>query len=79
MKVKVLLFAALRELAGESTLELELDDGATLADAVTELASRHAALKDHRFATALNQRYSPTSAPLADGDEVALIPPVSGG
>ncbi|MFG0319641.1 MAG: MoaD/ThiS family protein [Planctomycetota bacterium JB042] len=79
MKVTVRVFAALREQLGTSSLEVEVGDGSTVADVVDRLADRHAGLRDHPFATALNQRYADASAAVGDGDEVALIPPVSGG
>jgi len=79
--VRVLLFAALREAVGEKSLELELRDSATLADLLAELEARHAALARYRgrLLVARNEERTPLGARLADGDEVALLPPVSGG
>jgi molybdopterin synthase catalytic subunit/molybdopterin converting factor small subunit len=76
MRVTVRLFAGLRERAGTGTRELELGDGATAGDvwAALELGERPGGL-----AVAVNRRYVGEAEPLADGDEVALIPPVSGG
>ena len=74
MRVTVRLFAGLRELAGRSSLELE--DVASVADVWSrlELGDEPAGLL-----YAVNREYAPREQPLADGDEVALIPPVSGG
>jgi MoaE-MoaD fusion protein len=76
MRVTVRLFAGLRERAGTGARELELDDGATAGDvwAALELGERPGGL-----AVAVNRRYVGEAERLADGDEVALIPPVSGG
>jgi len=81
MRVRVLLFAALREAVGEKTLELELRDRATLADALAQLESQHRELARYggRLLIALNEERVPRTAPLSDGDEIALLPPVSGG
>jgi molybdopterin converting factor subunit 1 len=79
MRIDVLLFAALREATGESRLELELDPGATVGDALAALAIRHPALSRGAPLVAVNREYAAKSRPLLDGDEVALIPPVSGG
>ena len=76
MKVTVKLFAGLRERAGWSARELELPDGARLKDVWAELELGEQPRGIHY---ALNKGYADRSAALADGDEVALIPPVSGG
>jgi molybdopterin synthase catalytic subunit/molybdopterin converting factor small subunit len=74
VKVQVRLFAGLRERAGYSQRELE--DVATVADVwpALELGTEPSGL-----VYAVNRRYVDRDTPLADGDEVALIPPVSGG
>lgn len=76
MQVTVRLFAALRERAGRGAIDLDLPDGATAADVWPGLA-----LGDEPpgLAVAVNQAYAGRDTVLADGDEVALIPPVSGG
>jgi molybdopterin converting factor subunit 1 len=81
MQVRVRLFASLRESVGRERLELELPDGASVEEAWRSLASRHPALEVLRpsLAAAVNRSYAGFDAPLADGDEVAFIPPVSGG
>ncbi|HEY1516172.1 MAG TPA: molybdopterin converting factor subunit 1 [Solirubrobacteraceae bacterium] len=76
MQVRVRLFAALRERAGTAELELELPDGALVADAL----ERMRALTDGvPVVMAVNQEYAEASSTLHGGDEVALIPPISGG
>lgn len=76
MKVTVKLFAGLRERAGWSARELELPDGAKLKDVWAELELGEQPRGIHY---ALNRGYADKSAALSEGDEVALIPPVSGG
>jgi molybdopterin synthase catalytic subunit len=77
VRVRVRLFAALRDRAGASERDLELPDGARAADVwslLPELGPEPAGLL-----YALNREYVPAERELADGDELALIPPVSGG
>jgi molybdopterin synthase catalytic subunit len=76
MQVRVRLFAALRERAGTSEVELELPEGALVGDAL----ERMRALTDGvPVVMAVNQEYADAGATLHGGDEVALIPPISGG
>jgi MoaE-MoaD fusion protein len=76
VQVRIRLFAALRERAGTNELELELPDGAVVADAL----ERMRALTDGvPVVLAVNREYADPQARLHGGDEVALIPPVSGG
>lgn len=81
MRVRVCLFAWLREAAGREEVELELAEGATAEDAWRQLATDYPALAGRRrsLAAAVNRSYAPFDTPLAAGDEVAFIPPVSGG
>jgi MoaE-MoaD fusion protein len=76
VQVRIRLFAGLRERAGTGSRTLDLPDGATLGDVWPELG-----LGDEPpgLLYAVNKRYSEKGSPLAAGDEVALIPPVSGG
>jgi molybdopterin synthase catalytic subunit len=76
MVVSVRLFAALRERAGRDRLELELPDGALVADA---LAAVDDLARDLPLVLAVNREYADPGDPLSPGDELALIPPVSGG
>lgn len=81
MTIQVRLFAALREEAGTSALALELPDDATVEDAVNALAARYPPFKRRiaSLAYAVNQSYAKPHTILKEGDELALIPPVSGG
>ena len=83
MTVTVHLFAMLRERAGRDTVELEIPEGATVADALRELAVQYEALApliaSMPMVMAVNQVYADPAAVLRLGDELALIPPVSGG
>ena len=81
MQVRVRLFAMQRELAGAREVPLELGDHATVADAWDGLVALHPVLAPGRDAVrfARNGAYADPETPLAHGDEVAMIPPVSGG
>ena len=81
MRVRVRLFAVQRELAGTREVGLELRAGATIADAWDALVERHPVLAPGRTSVrfARNSVYASADEVLADGDEVAMIPPVSGG
>jgi molybdopterin synthase catalytic subunit len=80
MQVRVRTFASLRELSIDRC-ELRLGDGATVEDAWNAFADRFPAAAPHRpfVKAARNGAYAPWAETLADGDEVALLPPVSGG
>lgn len=81
MLVETRFFASYRDLVGASTLEVELTAASTVADLVGALRSRGGPFLalPPAPAVAVNQAYAPLSHPLADGDEVAFIPPVAGG
>ncbi len=74
-------FARLREQAGADHETVEVPAGSTLGGVYDVLRKNHPALTTDRdgIRVALNQEFSDWSAPVADGDELALIPPVSGG
>jgi molybdopterin synthase catalytic subunit len=81
MRIHVRLFAALAEAAGTRSLTLDLSEGATARDVRDEVAGRFPSVSGlcDRSGFAVNAEYVSAEQPLADGDEVALIPPVSGG
>lgn len=81
MKIEVRLFAVLREKAGVDRVELELPNGSKVADARTELGRMFPSIAPMlaRVATAVNREYVPADVELHNDDELALIPPVSGG
>lgn len=76
MRVHVRLFAGLRERAGADHVEVELADGARVADALAQLRELTGASS---VVMAVNREYAPGEQVLLPGDELALIPPVSGG
>jgi molybdopterin converting factor subunit 1 len=82
MLIQVRLFAMLRERAGRESVELQLDEGATVQDALDAVGRQHD-LDDligrMPVMAAVNREYAGEESVLADGDELALIPPVSGG
>jgi molybdopterin synthase catalytic subunit len=82
MLVHIRLFAILRERAGRDSVELHLSDGATVADALRALSEVPALgelLSRLPIQMAVNRDYATAETALAPGDELALIPPVSGG
>ena len=76
MEVTVRLFAVLRERAGVGEVVLDLPDGARVDDALERLDGLADGLP---LVLAVNREYAPADRVLAAGDEIALIPPVSGG
>jgi molybdopterin synthase catalytic subunit len=76
MQIRVRLFAGLRERAGATELELELPEGALVADALERMAELTDGVP---VVMAVNHEYADPGSALESGDEVALIPPVSGG
>ena len=81
MQVHVLFFGVLKDLAGRSSDTLSLPDHATAADVVNHYAQRLPQTPQimSSIAISINQEYARPEAPLHSGDEVALLPPVSGG
>ena len=81
MQVTVLLFAAHRERVGTANTVVSLPESATVGTLLCELRSRGGGWADlpSTPAVAVNRSYADMESELADGDEVALIPPVAGG
>lgn len=79
--LRVRAFAGLREALGTAALTVTLPAGTDVAGLLTRLAAEYpnAKLGGRRFTVAVNRSYAPLDRVLADGDEVGLIPPVSGG
>jgi molybdopterin converting factor subunit 1 len=79
--VTVRLFARLRELAGAGELGREIAQPATIASVWRDLVREWPALEPYTgsISAARNEDYAPMDTPLEDGDEVAFLPPVSGG
>jgi len=80
MTVSVRLFAGLRERAGTNRLDVELPDGATVGELLDALAGTPVGpIGPRQCVVAINREYADAGQPIAAGDEVALVPPVSGG
>lgn len=77
----VRLFARLREVAGNAEIQVELPEGSTAGDAWATVIDRYPGMDAYSssISCAVNEDYARMSAPLRDGDEVAFLPPVSGG
>ena len=78
--VRIRFFARLRELAGAEIEALQVPAGSSLADVSDALRAKHTTLPARESVrAALNQEFADWNATVAGGDEVAFIPPVSGG
>jgi molybdopterin converting factor subunit 1 len=81
VRVTIRLFARLREIAGSSELAREIPAPADAQAAWEALTQEFPALGEYRpvISCAVNEQYAKFDTPLAEGDEVAFLPPVSGG
>ena len=80
MKLKVALFGITREIVGLPALEVTLAEDQSVAHLMDQLRAQYPALGGlTSFAVAVNNEYADTSQRLHERDEIALIPPVSGG
>ena len=81
MRVRVLFFGQLKEIVGAAEDDADLSEGARVEDLFERYARRFPRLADFRssIAASVNQEYAEWRAPLVDGNEVAFLPPVSGG
>lgn len=81
MKVRLLYFAVLRDIAGRDAEELALPEGTTARDVWQTLRAAHAKLAGYLQPpmSAINESYASPDTVLRDGDELAFIPPVAGG
>jgi molybdopterin converting factor subunit 1 len=81
VRVNVRLFARLRDLAGAGELEREMPEGATVRTVWTALVGDFPTLAPYAasMSCAVNADYARMDAPVHDGDEIAFLPPVSGG
>lgn len=79
MKIRVLYFASLREKLGRAADDLEVPAGATPRAVLDQVLGEKLAQYRAAVAFSVNHEYTPGDRPLCDGDEVAFLPPVSGG
>jgi molybdopterin converting factor subunit 1 len=81
VRVTVRLFARLRDIAGAPELPRDLDEGATIGDLWRQLAGEYPELSQYErsISSAVNADYARMDHVLRAGDEVAFLPPVSGG
>jgi molybdopterin converting factor subunit 1 len=81
MRIAVKLFARLRDIAGRAELERDVADGATAGTVWSSLVAEFPELSPYSgsISMAVNADYARPGTRLADGDEVAFLPPVSGG
>lgn len=80
MKINVKFFALGKELVGNSSLEIEMEVNSNVQSLLESLKSKHPKLNELKsFLVAVNMEYADMEKSLKDGDEVAIIPPVSGG
>lgn len=81
LKIYIKLFAGYRDKVGRPEVDLDLPDGATVGYLAEEMIRNHPTLTSDaaRLVVAVNQEFQGHDYALSDGDEVALIPPVSGG
>jgi molybdopterin converting factor subunit 1 len=81
MRVTVRLFARLRDIAGAAELSRDLASGATIGDLWRQLAGEFPELAryERSISTAINADYARMDSQVGEGDEIAFLPPVSGG
>lgn len=81
MKVRVQLFSRLRDLAGESEIDLDAPEGASVNDLLKRLYARTPSLQnwDKSILVAIGVEFVPRNHLVKNGDEIAVMPPVQGG
>ncbi|MFQ5960378.1 MAG: MoaD/ThiS family protein [Candidatus Methylomirabilales bacterium] len=81
MRVQVRLFAAARAVVGQGEVSVELEDGSTVGDFMEHFFARYPELKEMAgsLLLAVNREFADRSVGLKEGDEVGVMPPVSGG
>lgn len=81
MNLRVLFFSVLRDLTGHEELACSLNEGTSVSDLLTQLYTRWPELAewDRSLLVAVDQNYVKRDAPLHEGAEVAIMPPVQGG
>jgi molybdopterin converting factor subunit 1 len=80
MKIKLLFFGITTDLVGKNSIDFNIEEQATIAKLKEALISKFSELKNiNEFAIAVNEEYADDDLIIANGDVVAIIPPVSGG
>jgi molybdopterin synthase catalytic subunit len=79
MQVRVFSFGVLKDWLGAATATIELPEGATVRELLTRLSERRSATQLRGIAISVNAEYATSDQPLREGDEIGLLPPVSGG
>lgn len=81
MRIQVRLFATYREIVGSGGFTWTTREGTTLRELVDGIVAKYPRLAGHQrsMLLAVNEDFAPTDRVLSEGDEVALLPPVSGG
>jgi molybdopterin converting factor subunit 1 len=81
VQIRILFFGVLKDIVGRSQDELKMPEGSSVADILAHCESQLPGLKKSlsSVAIAVNQQYTGRDTKLREGDEVALLPPVSGG
>ena len=81
MRIRLKLFATFREIVGEKDMAKDVDVGSTVKDVVGELLLEHPKLEPFKDSMifSVNKEYADPSKELRDGDEIGILPPVTGG
>ena len=80
MRIRLLYFAVLRDIAGKRDDVMDVPEGTSAADIWQRFREEHGELRDYKQPmTAVNETYADADQVLRDGDELAFIPPVAGG
>ncbi|MCH8927493.1 MAG: molybdopterin converting factor subunit 1 [Candidatus Marinimicrobia bacterium] len=81
MKVKILFFASLKDITGENAVDLELEENATVESVKIKITSIYPKLEPllNFVRIAINQEFAEAESVINNGDELAFLPPVSGG
>ena len=79
MQIQVLLFGITRDIVDQNQLQLDLAQGSTTDDLKKLLQNKYPKLANYQYAMAVNEAYANAGLELQQNDQVALIPPVSGG